>query len=99
MADTPVDLYAFGNRSGPRPPRPGIDLPVDESGMQQGHYFRLPAGTELPEGIAVVADGRDVRADSLHPASHYTLYSAVAMSLEEFVQRFANLPWQWAGNK
>jgi hypothetical protein len=26
-------LYAFGSKSGPRPPRPGIDITVDANGM------------------------------------------------------------------
>ena len=82
MATTPVDLYAFGNRSGPRPPRLGIDVVPDAAGMvgpeppplprgmsafaslaqatATGHYYILPQGTELPPGVAVVADGVDV---------------------------------------
>jgi hypothetical protein len=41
-------LYAFGNRSGPRPPRPGIDLAVDANGMVHP--------TDPPTGASLYAD-------------------------------------------
>jgi hypothetical protein len=118
---TPIDLYAFGNRTGPRPPRADIDLSPDSAGTLgpgslpfpagassfgdpvqaplTGHYHRLPQGTPLPAGMAVVADGRDVRAQSLHPPTHHTFYPDVSMPAAQFVQLWLGLPWQYAGRK
>jgi hypothetical protein len=64
-----------------------------------GHYFRLPAGTELPEGLEFVADGRDVIPESIHQPTHHTIYSAVAMSYRRFVELFLSLPWIHEGKK
>ena len=122
MARTPVNLYAFGSRAkGPRLPRAGIDLFLDERGTVgpevppspdgmstfadidqsplTGHYFVLPAGTELPAGIEVVADGVDVQTDGIHPPTHHTIYPAQRIAWEGFVELVANLPWQSAGKK
>lgn len=64
-----------------------------------GHYFLLPAGTELPDGLDVVADGHDVRLHSNHPATHHTIFPDRRMSWEAFVARIDGLPWQYAGKK
>ena len=64
-----------------------------------GHYFLLPAGTELPEGLDVVADGQDVLPDSIHPPTHRTIFPSRRMNWERFVELFENLPWQYAGKK
>ncbi len=115
------DLYAFGNRAGPRPPRPGKDVIPDANGMLapqvlpdkmgastfadpnqaplRGHYHRLPAGTELPDGLDVVADGLDVDLASHHPPTHHTIFNTVEMALDRFVDLFLNLPWQYGGKK
>ncbi len=50
MATTPADLYAFGNRSGPRPPRLGIDIAPDAAGMVG------PESPPLPRGMSTFAD-------------------------------------------
>jgi hypothetical protein len=121
MAKTPVDLFAFGNRSGPKRPRTGIDVFPDAAGMVgpegptrpfgastiadlskthlQGHYYRLPAGTPLPPGLGVIADGRDVNSVNRHGPSHHTIYPAVAMTYTKFVELYENLPWQYEGRK
>ena len=119
MATTAVDLFAFGNRAGPRPPRLSVDLFSDSAGMVgpenpvrpygasavadlatarvRGHYHRLPAGTVLPDGLGVVADGSDVLTPARHGPSHHTFYPAVAMPFVRFVELFMNLPWQYGG--
>jgi hypothetical protein len=121
MAGTPTDLYAFGNRTGPRLPRPDLDLFADAAGNVgpevppevdgasafgdtnesplTGHYHLLPAGTPLPEGLGVVADGRDVDPDSDQAATHHTIYPTVRMPLDRFAELFKNLPWCYAGKK
>ncbi len=46
----PVDLYASGNRAGPRPPRPGDDFLPDAGGMIG------PESPPLPVGASTFAD-------------------------------------------
>jgi len=43
-------------------------------------YFRIAAGTKLPEGLAVVKD----RFNAIYGATHYTLAPARDMKLSEF---------------
>jgi hypothetical protein len=50
MAKTPVDLYAFGNRSGPRPPRLGVDVVPNAAGMVG------PESPNLPRGMSAFGD-------------------------------------------
>jgi hypothetical protein len=64
-----------------------------------GHYHVLPAGTSLPDGMGVVADGRDVDPMSPHPESHHTFYPSQSMLLEHFNVLFLGLPWQYGGKK
>jgi hypothetical protein len=64
-----------------------------------GHYHRLPSGTELPPGLEVVPDGNDINPDSLHLATHHTIFPCQRMRLEEFIDLFEKLPWQYAGKK
>jgi hypothetical protein len=127
---TPTDLYAFGNKTAPRPPRvegvntkPGQtpDLITDENGNiipQEdppgwpkgastfsdpakapvgGHYHKLPAGTELPEGFGVKADGSEVGGPQ--PEGHHTIYPTEPMPGQDFVDQFNGLPWEYAGKK
>ncbi|MDX1945769.1 MAG: hypothetical protein SFU86_10265 [Pirellulaceae bacterium] len=119
MASTTIDLFVFGNRHGPRPPRLGLDvlpdsqgwLPADTSSMPQGassfadpvrsgltgHYHRLPAGTELPTGLAVTADGCDVVPESPLPETHHTIHLESPMTAEQFLAAFLGLPWEYGG--
>jgi hypothetical protein len=64
-----------------------------------GHYFLLPAGTELPTGLSVVADGQDVRPDSISQPTHYTIFPSQRMTWEMFIELFGKLPWQYAEKK
>ena len=64
-----------------------------------GHYFVLPEGTDLPEDLAVIADGSDVDPNSPHGPTHHTIYPAAKMPYERFVERFRGLPWRYAGKK
>jgi len=63
------------------------------------YYHRLPQGTQLPPGLGLIADGKDVRTDSPHPENHYTVYPAVQMPMNQFVELAKKLPWQFAGDK
>jgi hypothetical protein len=62
-----------------------------------GHYHRLNQDTELPEGLDVVADGRDV--GGTHSPTHHTIYPSREMPLTEFVEKFLNSGWVYAGKK
>ncbi|MDE5589892.1 MAG: DUF4157 domain-containing protein [Acetatifactor sp.] len=66
-----------------------------------GHYHKLPGGTQLPNGLGVVADGRDVHADLLqaHGAGHHTIFPTVRMQVRQFNDLFTGLPWQYEGQK
>src|SRR5260221_8149264 len=58
-------------------PASGASLYADVSKcIPHGHYFKLPAGTYLPDGLLVVADGQ---------ATHHTLYPSERMSWQRFV--------------
>ncbi len=116
-----LDLFAFGSRSGPRPPRQGLDYVPDPMGMfgpeqppfpagaslfadpkqapLRGHFFRLAAGTAIPPGMNVVADGVDVHSNSMHPPTHHTLFPIVQMPSQQFVSAFLALAWQYSGRK
>ncbi len=118
---TPEDLYAFGNTTFPRPPRPsdvpsmmdgvipaqplvGKRLPDGASTFTdptlapiRGQYHRLPMGTDLTDGLAVMRDGSDVLKESTHRPGHATIYPTREMSLEELQARFSQLPWEYAG--
>ena len=66
-----------------------------------GHYYRLPAGTRLPNGLSVQADGEDVGGPA--PWGHRTIYPTQDMPFESssdsFVELFRNLGWNYGGKK
>jgi hypothetical protein len=62
-----------------------------------GHYHRLEQGTELPEGIGVIADGKDV--GGFHSSTHHTIYPNREMPFAEFVEKFLNSGWIYIGKK
>jgi RHS repeat-associated protein len=64
-----------------------------------GHYHRLPGGTQLPDGLGVVADGLDVNPLSSMPPTHHTIYPNRQMPYDEFVVLYEQLPWQYVGKK
>lgn len=65
----------------------------------RGHYHRLPAGTDLPSGVLVLRDGRDMFDDSLHNVGHATIYTTDDITLKDFQQQFLALPWTHSGVK
>lgn len=121
MPKTVTDLFAFGNRSGPRPPRIGVDVLADENGRivpnrsplapgaslfgdpkrsgLTGHYHRLPAGTEWPEGIEITADGKDVLPESPFAETHHTFHAVEWITLAAYVESFLKLPWEYGGRQ
>jgi hypothetical protein len=97
------DLYPdAADMVGPEsPPLPnGKSLFADPvSAPLTGHYYRLPHGTMLPEGLAITADGNDVVSGSSHPPGHHTLYPEIVMRFDQFVALYVQLPWQYEGRK
>ncbi len=112
------DLSAFGNRAGPRLPRP-TDMEIGQDGMLvpqgppspvgastfadpaqaplSGHYWTIPEGTSMPQGMGVLRDGVDV--GGLQPATHATIYATEPMAPATFIQRVLDLPWEYGGKK
>lgn len=62
-----------------------------------GHYHKLDKNTLLPEGLDVVADGRDV-GGSRSP-THHTIYPSREMLFTEFVDKFLGIRWIYFGKK
>ena len=60
-----------------------------------GHYYRLPAGTRLPRGLRVQADGADVGGPA--PWGHRTIYPTKGMPFETFFELFRKLGWIYGG--
>jgi hypothetical protein len=87
----------------------GPDLPESANGCSTfadvnacpltGHYHVLLSGTELPAGLEVVSNGKDVNPESLHPPTHHSIFPRQRMRLEEFIELFGKLPWRYAGKK
>ncbi|WP_158887001.1 RHS repeat-associated core domain-containing protein, partial [Amycolatopsis anabasis] len=84
---------------------PNEDMPAGASSFSDisnapltGHHYRIPAGTQLPEGLAVVADGRDVVQGSPRAATHHTIYATRPMTRDEFNAKLAEIETQHAGN-
>jgi hypothetical protein len=119
--ETPTDLFAFGNASGPRAPREGVDFYVGDDGMVvpqsgrsphgastfgdpmqaplTGPYHVIPAGTQLPRGFGVVADGIDVLPGSMQPPTHHTIFPTEPIMPQDFINGFLDLPWTRAGKR
>jgi hypothetical protein len=83
----------------PPDPRGGSTFSDHQLAPLTGPYHRLPKGTILPAGVAVVADGRDVRSDSPWEPTHHTIYPAERMLGTDFVKLFLELPWEYVGKK
>lgn len=88
----------FGPEGGAIPRGASVTSDPDGSPLT-GPYCRLPAGTELPEGFEIIADGRDVNRASPHAAGHHTIYPSARMPFDEFLQRFRELGWVFVDRK
>jgi hypothetical protein len=62
-----------------------------------GHYYKLDQGIELPSGLGVIADGKDV--GGIHSPTHHTIYPTRPMSFTEFQEKFLACGWIYVGKK
>jgi RHS repeat-associated protein len=94
------ELLSTDTMVGPEtPPLPnGLSTYSDaiRSGLT-GHYYGIPEGTQLPEGLNYVPDGLDVVPSSINPPTHNTIYPITEMPFLEFVEKIMNLPWTYIG--
>lgn len=83
------------------PPFPmGASLFADpQQAPLRGHYHRLESATVIPADLSIVADGVDLFPNSVHPATHHTLYPTATMAAQQFIDAFLALPWQYSGRK
>ena len=85
-----------GPESGPLPKGASNFLDANTAPLN-GHYHRLPAGTQMPDGLDIIADGIDVMPNSPHGVGHYTIFPTRAMTVNEFNDLYKSLPWQYGG--
>ena len=65
----------------------------DKAGVPEGKdwtYYKIPKGTVLPEGIAIIKDEYNTR----FGANHYTIAPAFDMPLDQFKSKLAQLATQ-----
>ena len=92
----------FDDIVGPeQPPLPkGASTMKDvNSAPLTGNYHVIPEGTELPDGLGVISDGKDVIGSEGHAPGHHTIYPTKEMTVEEFNKLFKSLPWKYGGKK
>ncbi|RKH68732.1 RHS repeat-associated core domain-containing protein [Corallococcus aberystwythensis] len=101
-----VGRDVFPNAEGVIPGQSGADLPHGASTFGDpaqapltGPYHCLSAGTCLPDGLGIKADGVDVLPGSPHPPTHFTIFPTRDMSADEFSKLFSELPWEYVGKK
>ncbi|WP_446697449.1 Tse2 family ADP-ribosyltransferase toxin [Thorsellia kenyensis] len=64
-----------------------------------GHYHTIPEGSQLPEGLGIKLDGKDVIPGSPHAPGHATIFPTQDMSMDKFKELFNSIPWQYGGKK
>lgn len=92
------DIAVENNQVQPTQPPTGASAFADiDSAPLTGHYHRLDKNTLLPEGLDVIADGRDVGGS--HSPTHHTIYPKRKMLFTEFVDKFLESGWVYVGKK
>ena len=100
MGDFRVEGFdgIVGPESGPLHKGASNLLNVNDAPLN-GHYHMLPAGTQMPDGLSIVADGIDVVPDSTHGVGHYTIFPTREMTVSEFNELYKSLHWKYRGKK
>jgi RHS repeat-associated protein len=91
-ADSPPDTTMVGPETPPLPLGVSTYSDPKASGLS-GYYYSLPKGTQLPEGLGIVADGKDVLPTSPNPPTHNTIFPTIQMVFKDFVDKIMELPW------
>jgi RHS repeat-associated protein len=94
----PDELGMIGPESPPFPNGASTFADPNKAPLS-GHYYVLPEGTQLSEGLAVTADGSDISAASPHPETHHTIFPSRSMLVEKFIELYESLPWVYGGKK
>ncbi|MCI8324712.1 MAG: RHS repeat-associated core domain-containing protein, partial [Lachnospiraceae bacterium] len=63
-----------------------------------GTIYKVPEGTELPDGLGIVYDGKD-KVPGGHAEGHSTIYPTEDMTVDEFNDLYQSLPWEKDGRK
>ncbi|XZZ64078.1 hypothetical protein ACJJIF_03280 [Microbulbifer sp. SSSA002] len=83
MADIKVYKHSNGEKWVSVENRPRGVSTFDKEGVPPGkgwEYYKIPAGTIIPDGLAIVRDGYNKKFDAIH----YTIAPAYDMSLRQF---------------
>lgn len=93
-----VDLFpdANGNVGPTNPPTGASTFESPEQVPLTGPVWRLPKDSPLPANLKIARDGRPY---GPHLPGHNTIYPAVPMSPETFINLFMNLPWEYLCKK
>ena len=92
------DIFVEDGLVRPTQPPEGASTFVDiQYAPLTGHYYKLDQGIELPSGLGVIADGKDV--GGIHSPTHHTIYPTRPMSLREFQEKFLACGWIYVGKK
>jgi hypothetical protein len=63
------------------------------------HNYEIPAGTTLPDNLAIKADGLYGMPGSTLPEGHNTIFPLAEMSFQHFVDTIMSINWTYAGKK
>lgn len=70
----------------------GVSLTSDPlNAPLSGNYFRIPAGTQIPNGVNIIRDGSDLYPGSDRGPGHHSFYPTEATSGIDFNNAYKNL--------
>ena len=76
-----------------------IDTKLENSPHLNGHYYTIPEGSPMPDGLGIKRNGPDAIDGSTRAPGHVTIYPTRDMLMDEFKELFDSLPWKHGGNK
>ena len=92
------DLDLVGPSNPPNPSGGSTWASPDEMPVT-GNIWKLPEGTNLPEGLGLFPDGVNYNLGGDQPAWHNTILPTESMTFYEFKCIFNTLPWEWHGKR